>query len=768
MLPINTDGWGLFVADHVDAMLGYWDKDLVCRFANNAYASLYGKTRDEVVNKMTMRELLGDTFFEKNLSCIEQVLLGQQQQFEREIHTRSGEVRYTIANYFPDISGIEVRGFFVHVADITQQHLADIAASKSNERNRIFVQQAPHAIAMFDKDMRYLSASGKWVSDYRLQDKEIIGKSHYDIFPEIGEDWKKIHRECLKGAINQCDEAMFERADGSVQWITWDVRPWYESGDTIGGLLMYTADITPIKERDAERRKTQQILEKSNQVARIATWEINVATSETTWNPIANEIFELPPGPAPAYTDVLKFYRKGEHLNRLLAAIKELTENGTPYDLEAEIITPKGNNRWIRIIGEAEFKNGVCIRRYGIFQDITRVKESKARLYQLNEELEAVLNSGHVSIIGTDINGIITHFNHGAERLLGYSAKEMIGIHTPMLIHEISEITSRGEELTKQTGHPVTGFDIFIETVKTEKYESRQWTYKKKNGTHFPVQLVVTAMKDKDGNITGYLGVATDISELKEAEKETKALLEISTEQNERLKNFARIVSHNLRSHSANIEMLIRLYSESSPEVAESEYVDLLGKASDNLKETITDLNEIAMVNLSTVGKLTEVNLYQKIESTIFSVFQLAKDAQVTITNEVDKAVCVAGLPAYIDSILLNFITNGIKYRSEGRPAYLKLSTVKENEFVVLHIEDNGRGIDLDKYGAKLFGLYKTFHGNEDSRGVGLFITKNQVEAMGGKIEVSSQPGKGTTFRIYLKNIDHPAPDAVTQLQLLD
>ena len=115
------------------------------------------------------------------------------------------------------------------------------------------------------------------------------------------------------------------------------------------------------------------------------------------------------------------------------------------------------------------------------------------------------------------------------------------------------------------------------------------------------------------------------------------------------------------------------------------------------------------------------------------------------------KDINIQIVPAYLDSILMNFITNGVKYKHPDREPTLKFSTEKKGEYTLLNIEDNGLGIDLDKYGSKLFGMYKTFHTNKDSRGIGLYITKNQVEAMHGKIEVESKLGEGTKFKVFFK-----------------
>jgi signal transduction histidine kinase len=138
-------------------------------------------------------------------------------------------------------------------------------------------------------------------------------------------------------------------------------------------------------------------------------------------------------------------------------------------------------------------------------------------------------------------------------------------------------------------------------------------------------------------------------------------------------------------------------------------------------------------------------------EQTIKNVAGLAMKAGVTIENNINSDLNLEVIPAYLESILLNFVTNGIKYQSNERASFIKLHTTIENNYVIVHVEDNGIGIDLKKNRDKLFGMYKTFHSNKDARGIGLFISKNQVEAMNGKIEVESEVNVGTTFKIYFK-----------------
>jgi len=125
------------------------------------------------------------------------------------------------------------------------------------------------------------------------------------------------------------------------------------------------------------------------------------------------------------------------------------------------------------------------------------------------------------------------------------------------------------------------------------------------------------------------------------------------------------------------------------------------------------------------------------------------KNKNAKIINTIEDDVKINVIPAYLDSILMNLFTNAIMYKSPDRDPIITLSSSRENGYTILSINDNGLGIDLKKYGDKLFGMYKTFHDNADAKGIGLFLTKNQIEAMGGKITVSSEVGQGTTFYIH-------------------
>jgi signal transduction histidine kinase len=180
--------------------------------------------------------------------------------------------------------------------------------------------------------------------------------------------------------------------------------------------------------------------------------------------------------------------------------------------------------------------------------------------------------------------------------------------------------------------------------------------------------------------------------------------------------------------------------------------IHMLNEASNNLLETLDNLNNVISINTNTNIEIKEVNLNDKIIDCHrnFATYLLSNNAQ--IKNNVPQNFMVKSVPTYLENILSNFITNAVKYKDPNRNSIITLSAVKKNNYSILTISDNGIGIDLKKYGKKLFGMYKTFHTNKDAKGIGLYITKNQIDAMNGKIEVKSEPGKGTEFKIFFND----------------
>ena len=240
------------------------------------------------------------------------------------------------------------------------------------------------------------------------------------------------------------------------------------------------------------------------------------------------------------------------------------------------------------------------------------------------------------------------------------------------------------------------------------------------------------------------------IIDLKEQENNLNKTAELLSEQNKRLTSFSYIVSHNLRSHSANIDSLINLINITDKEQDKKVILGKIQKVACLLNETLTHLNDIVKVQTQLNIKLENIILYDYIIAICDSFDNLIKESQITININVAKDFCINSNAAYLESILLNFISNAIKYYDPNKKSFLTISANLVNGKTVIEFSDNGLGIDLDKNGDDLFGMYKVFTKNSNSRGLGLFLVKNQIEALGGFIEVESELGRGSKFKIHI------------------
>ena len=265
--------------------------------------------------------------------------------------------------------------------------------------------------------------------------------------------------------------------------------------------------------------------------------------------------------------------------------------------------------------------------------------------------------------------------------------------------------------------------------------------------------------RNAKGKPTRIIGTHTDISYRKKKEEQSERYLELITSQNERLHNFTHIVSHNLKTHIGNFENILEFLDEPNSEEEKLQLFQHLKTISKALSTTIVDLDDIISIKTkSNSNDLNErVNIYNCAEKVINGLEMDIAHNDIAIYNSIRKDDFINVNRSYLESILHNLITNGIKYKSNNRNSKIILQSVHTKNELKILVGDNGIGIDTNKYKNKIFEIYQTFHGTkrDDSRGVGLHITKTQMETLGGTIEVESKLGEGSTFILTFKKQKH-------------
>lgn len=369
--------------------------------------------------------------------------------------------------------------------------------------------------------------------------------------------------------------------------------------------------------------------------------------------------------------------------------------------------------------------------------DLQRLLKKKShKLIVSEKQYRALFEQAPVGIAKIDTtSGNYIDMNSHYCSILGYSADEMKQLNFQNAIH-VDSLACFNSKMTQLLNNETVEFSL----------ESR---FYHKSGKIILVNLLVAALWKNNSKAKTHMTIIEDITDKKRAEENLKESFNIVTEQNKRLLNFSYIVSHNLRSHTSNIQTIADFLDQAESKEERDEMIDLLKKVSHSLNETMYNLNEVVNIRTNVSLTIEPLNLHHYIEKTINLLNDKVYEKNLKISNTVSKEVVVNYNISYLESILYNFISNAIRYSHSQKKSEINISFDTEKR--ILKIADNGIGIDLKKNGDKLFGLYKTFNNSPESKGVGLFISKNQIDAMGGTVTVESELNVGTTFSIFFK-----------------
>lgn len=408
------------------------------------------------------------------------------------------------------------------------------------------------------------------------------------------------------------------------------------------------------------------------------------------------------------------------------------------WNHEFRAVLPNKGLKWYKGFAIVEQDEAETVHFYGKINDISSFKLQELQLKLSEQRFLFALEASSEGIWDLDVASSTVFYSSQSMKMLEFEAKDTID----------------SIDLWDNRVHPqdknkyLEDIQLHIDS-KTPYYENAQRVMTVSGEYKWILSRGKIIERDIHKKPLRIIGTHTDISAQKEKEQNLLKTLEIVSEQNSRLLNFAHIVSHNLRSHSGNIEMLLNIIAEETDEDFVKESYSHLRTSSKALSQTIVHLKELVEIQSELVQKKENLNLNLYLGKTLNILGEEIKKNKVVIKNRVCKHQTIIFNPAYLESILLNFTSNAIRYSHPDRTPVISYSLKSNSKHKVLEIQDNGLGINLEKHGKKIFGMYKTFHKHKDSRGIGLFITKNQIEAMGGKVDVTSVVGVGTTFKIY-------------------
>ncbi|CAA9308153.1 MAG: Two-component system sensor histidine kinase/response regulator hybrid [uncultured Cytophagales bacterium] len=640
------------------------------------------------------------------------------------------EVSATLLQY----NGKEYYGGYIK--DLRERKKNEAALRESEERYRHLFHANKDPLFLLDRETRRITdANPAACQVYGYTREELLGLQNTDISAE-----PERTLQAMQEQVSSVPLRYHRKKDGTVFPAELAFNHLLINGRPAS--IVAVRDITERVEASRKLAEEKQRLELALWGADLGTWDWNVAEGTVLFNEkyaqlLGYALDELPP----RQETWNRLLHPGDR-ERVLEELQGHLSGQKPYyQAEHRLRGKSGEWRWMLGSGKVMERDpaGKPLRMVGITQDITSRMQAEMAMQELKLRLEGIITSAMDAIITISDTQHIVMTNQAAQRMFGYGAEALLNQPIDLLIPQ--RLRSRHQAHVHQYG----------ESGRTTRQMgvNRTLAGLRADGREFPIEASISQVE-----VTGnkyYTVILRDVTLREEARQQEKKRNEELIRQNAQLQQFAFITSHNLRAPVANLLGLVHIYNAADPaDPLNQTVIENIERATQKLDEIIHDLNALLAVREQTHQPLEAVSLAEVFEDVKQSL-QLQLQGVNPLLTTAFGVSSLRAIRSYVQSILFNLLSNALKYRSPDRPLAIRLETRREEDHVLLLFSDNGLGIDLEKHGNKLFGLYKRFHTHTEGKGLGLHLVKTQVEAMGGKIEVKSLPGEGTTFILHLK-----------------
>lgn len=617
----------------------------------------------------------------------------------------------------------ELIGFHV---DVSGQKRADEALREGEERFRVFIEHAPAAIAMFDRDMRYLGASRRWMEDYRLNG-DILGRSHYDLVPDFPAWWKEVHRRGLAGEILSKDEDRFVRSDGSVQWITWNVRPWH-SGGKVGGIVIVTEDVSA---RVEATRALHESEERSDQVIRLANFGIfdhDHHTGKVYCSPVMREIYGVGPDDPASPEGFIQLIHP-EDRETVVMAIKQAQDPAGDdlFSVEHRVLRRDGVVRWVSFRSWTLFDNEGPERRptrtLGVMIDITKRKHAEQALKISERRFASFMDNLHGFAWIKDPQGRYLYVNRLFQEslLAGLDWKEKTA--RELWSEEIAEQYEINDKQVWETRMPLHTVAPFMQ----------------KNGEIRHALVSKFPIVDHKGAPALLGGVAVDITERKQAEEalhrnqlelqQQQAQLEeltskLLTAQEHERRRIARDLHDDVSQRLAALVLEVASV-ENHPSVIPADLAQALTTLRQGLEQVSDDVHSLAYRLHPSL--LEHAGLRPAVEDHVQQVSRRTglpirlKVVGIPSAVPLDQATCLF-------RVMQESVQNVVKH---AQATQVVVQLRGSSKGVGLSVLDNGKGLNLDDLSAH-------------EQGLGLSSMEERLRQLHGSFRIQSRPSQGT------------------------
>ncbi len=630
--------------------------------------------------------------------------------------------------------GGQLIGFLGVASDISAKKISTEKIRAAEERMRLFVENTPAAVAMLDREMRYMMTSERWKIEYNLGDQEIIGRSHYEVFPDLPESWKKIHQRGLRGETLKCEEDPFLRADGSVEWVRWEMFPWSDNHGEVAGIIFFTEVITERKRIQMELARTAAIVESTEDAIMsknldgvIQTWNRG---AEITFGYQANEVIGnhvsilFPPELLSEEASFIKTIKSGKHIKQFETV--RLKKGGESFPVSLTL-SPIFNEK-SEVIGVSK-----------IARDITAQKNIEQTLRESEKRVRNLLEFSPVGIVLTDSEGGVVFVNDRWSKMTGLSTEQAKGSGWVKAVHRDDR-----ERIFQQ----------WTENALLEEEATYEFRFVTPAGVE--TEVIARALKqyDQNGAFTGHLATIADISEIRLMQTELEQARDSALVSARMKAEFLANMSHEIRTPMNGVIGMTELLLAGELSDSQRENAELVRSSADSLLTIINDILDFSKIEAGKLNfEIIDFNLTDTVENTIGLFTEQGVRKNIAIASHIEADVCtnLRGDPGRLRQILTNLIGNAVKFTDVGEVIIRVSQDFEEAGKCGLRFEirDTGIGIETDsqKY---LFQAFTQADGSMTRKfggtGLGLTISKQLVELMNGEISVESEIGRGSTF----------------------
>jgi two-component system sensor histidine kinase/response regulator len=654
------------------------------------------------------------------------------------------------------------------------------ALQESQARLQVLIDHAPASLAMFDHEMRYLAVSQRWRDDYRLDGRDLLGHSHYEIFPEIGEAWQAVHRRGLAGETITADEDRFERPDGRVQWLRWEVRPWHAADGTVGGIVIFSEDITQRKQASEALRRSEEKLHDILNFSPDTIFIVNADGRFVYHNRRAEALLGYP---AEEFGRICLEDTVPENLRNQALARFRRTLAGEEQSFETRL-QRKDRTQVAVEINVMRLPDGTVISEV---RDITERKVAEEALRQalaeqqrgrlaalsLMEDAQAARHSAEAaadslrklsmaveqspeSIAITNLDAEIEYVNQAFVNVTGYSREEVIGRNSRILHSGMTP--------------PETYVALWQTLIRGQPWKG-EFHNRRKDGSEYVEFAIITPIRQSDGRITHYVAVKEDITDKKRVNQELDAhrhhLLELVEQRTTELREargraeaaneaksvFLANMSHEIRTPMNAIIGLTHLLQKTPLNDAQHERLAKIDAAAHHLLSIINDILDLSKIESGRMRlEETDFSLDEVLGQTRALIAEAARSKGLAIEVDADSLPAwLRGDPTRLRQGLLNYAGNAVKFTEHGR-IVLRVRLEEEAGTILrlrFEVEDTGIGIAPDKLG-RLFSAFEQADLSTTRKyggtGLGLAITRRFARMMGGDAGVESALGQGSRF----------------------